>query len=179
MRNLLIKTFLLFTTVFIFSCIEGGKDLGFTITVTPEELNSYLKKEFPVSQKLKLGEITLKDPEVASIDKNEKLNIGLSFDYKVPLLPSINGKILVAGGIKYNPKEKAIFLKNPEIKDFTVFNKRVPSLLSAESRRLMNDVISFVFGKIPVYRFDKKSIYGKFIKDIRVKDGKLLVRFGL
>lgn len=179
MKKVLIKVFLLFTLLSVFSCIEGGKNLGFTVTISPEQLNSYLKKEFPISHKLKLGEITLKDPEIASIDKNEKINIGISFDYKVPLLPSINGKFLVAGGIKYNPKEKAIFLKNPEVKDFTVLNKRVPSLLSAESRRLMNDVVSLVFEKIPVYRFSEKNLYGKFIKDIKVQDGKLLVRFGL
>ena len=162
-----------------FACIQGGKSPGFEIALSPEMINSFLKKQFPISKQLKVGMIKLKDPNVLSIDKSEKLNLGLGFDYKLPLLPAVGGKLLVAGGIKYNPEKLAIYLKNPEIKDLEIMQRKIPSLLSAETKRMLNSVVDVVFEQIPIYRFDRNSIYGRFIKDIRVENGKIIVRFGI
>ncbi len=163
----------------VLSCIQEGKNPGFEVSLSPSVINGFLEKQFPISEELKVGRITLKDPKVLSIDKNEKLNVGLGFDYKLPLFPSISGKILLSGGIKYNPEKQALYLKNPEIKDFEIMQKKIPSLLSAESRRILSSVISSVFNQIPIYKFDRKSIYGHFVKDIRVEKGKIVVRFGI
>jgi len=40
-------------------------------------------------------------------------------------------------------------------------------------------VISYIFDRVPIYKFDEKSIYGKFVKDIQVKEGKILITFGI
>ncbi len=175
-----ITFFFIFTVVFsILACVQGGKSPGFEVSLSPDMINSFLKRQFPISQQLKVGRITLKEPEVASIDKNEKINLGLGFDYKLPLLPAVDGKVLVAGGIRYNPEKLAIYLKDPEIKDFEIMQKKIPSLLSAETKRILNGVVSAVFNQVPIYRFDKNSIYGRFIKDVRVENGKIVVRFGI
>ncbi len=182
MRKYLNKVifFLLFSMFFsIFACVQGGKSPSFEVSLSPQMINAFLKKQFPISEQLKVGRITLKDPEVASIDENEKINLGLGFDYKIPLLPAVDGKVLVAGGIRYNPEKLAIYLKDPEIKDLEIMKKNLPSLLSAETKRILNSVVSAVFNQIPIYRFDPNSIYGRFIKDVRIENGKIVVRFGI
>ncbi len=179
MKNKVSKVF--FFLIFLFllgSCIQQ-EGIGFTVALTPNQINSQLQKYFPLEQELKIGKIILKDPQIISIGKEDKINLGLSFAYKVPLLPTVKGKIAIAGGVKYNPEKKALFLKSPELKDFEVFNRRVPSLLSAEGERLFKDVISYIFDRVPIYKFDEKSIYGKFVKDIQVKEGKILITFGI
>jgi len=173
--------FILFSFLisFFISCVQGGKSPGFEVALSPGMINAFLEKQFPVTQELKVGILTLKDPKIASIDEKEKLNLGLGFNYKVPLLPSVSGNLLVAGGIRYNPEKKAIYLKNPEIKDLQIMNKRLPSLLSAETKRVLSGVVSYVFDEIPIYRFNEKDFYGRFIKDIRVEKGKIILRFGI
>ncbi len=179
-KNLIKLSIIPVLLAFIFSaCVQGGKSPGIEITLSPNTINSFLQKQFPVTEELKVGKLTLKDPKVASIDEKEKVNIGLGFDYKIPLLPSVSGSFLVAGGIKYNPQKKAIYLKDPEVKDFEIMNKKIPSLLSAETKRMLSGVVSYVFEQIPIYKFDEKSFYGRFIKDIRVENGKIVVRFGI
>ncbi len=170
--------FLLLLLSFIGGCIKAGKE-GITIALTPNQIDSFLKKQFPIKEELKLGTLYLKDPNVASIDEKGKINIGLAFDYKVSFFPAINGNFLVAGGLKYNPEKMAIFLKEPQIKDFQLLGKKIPSLLSSETKNIISGVVSAVFETVPIYRFDKKSIYGRFVKDIKVKNGKIYITFGL
>ncbi|NPA53608.1 MAG: DUF1439 domain-containing protein, partial [Aquificae bacterium] len=176
MKRKLLKRFFIFfiffvSFLFIFSCVQGGKSPGFEIALSPQTINAFLKKQFPITQELKVGRLTLKDPNVASIDENEKINIGIGFEYKLPLLPAATGSILVAGGIKYDPEKKAIYLKDPEIKDFQILNKKLPSFLSSETKKILAGVVAYVFEQIPIYKFDEKSLYGRFIKDIRVENG--------
>ena len=56
---------------------------------------------------------------------------------------------------------------------------KLASFLQDSAGDVIKPVIDELFRKIPIYKIDKNSIQGSFVKSVSVEDGSLLVRFGL
>jgi chaperone required for assembly of F1-ATPase len=169
---------LLLLLVIGFSCIQQSKE-GIAITLDTNQINSFLKKEFPVEKELKVGKLIVKEAKVLSIENKDRINLGSEISYKPPLLPEISGKAQIAGGIKYDPEKKAIFLKNPEIKQLKFFGKDLLSFVPESSRKILFNALGEIFTQIPVYKFSDKKLIYRFVKDIKVEEGKIKLLFGI
>lgn len=177
------KIFFLF---FIFAlaitgCVQTGNQggtPGLTLTLSTKELNDFLKKEFPVEKKYKFVHVRLDNPDVLNIQK-DRIKIGSDVIYSVEMLPEVKGKVLISGGIKYDPEKRAIYLKDPVIEKLEFFRKNLVSFIPENHRKTLFGFIGEVFSTVPVYRFDNKKLMYRFLKDIKAEDGKLVLRFGL
>ena len=163
------------------SCVEKtGQGLGtqLTFSLSPSDINTFLKREFPVEKEFDLGKLILSDAEVSSIKSKDKIKLGLDVAYKPPLIPTtIKGGVKVIGGIKYDPKKKALFLKDPMVQEIKFWNKSFS--LPKEIQGVVGGFVGEVFNNIPIYKFSGGNLATYLLKDVRVEDGKIKVSFGL
>lgn len=176
------KGFILFLSVIfvgiISSCVSlqnsGNSTIpNLVIELTPMHFSKFLKDKFPLKKDLKVGTLLLKNPNVLSIDQNNKLEMktDLLFDSFV----DVNGKVDIAGNIMFDKEKKAFYLQNPEIKEVTVFDKTIapPSLINPA----LNSLINSFFREVPIYQLNEG--YQKYlIKDVKVENGKIKLILG-
>lgn len=168
----------LLLTVYIFSCVkvQSSKDNllpDLVVELTPKKFSEFLKDKFPIEKDLTVGRLILKNPNVLTINKNNKLEMGT--DILFDSLVDVEGSIYIAGNIKFDKENKAFYLQNPEIKKVKFLDKDFtpPAIINPA----LNTLINTFFNKVPIYKFDKG--YEKYlVKDIKVEDGKIKLILG-
>ncbi len=170
--------FYLILLVFLSSCAQKSLT-SYTVEIPDSAINNYLKKEFPVTQKLKIGKLIIKDPKANIDDKSNKLKLGSTLVLKIPFVPEQTGKIYVAGNIAFDQQKKELYLINPTIENLSFNNQNISKYLPSNTKSMLAQVVEEVFKQTPIYKINDRSISGKFIKDIKIQNGKLLLTFGL
>ncbi len=163
------------------SCVEKtGQGLGtnLTFSLSPSDINTFLKKNFPVEKEFDLGKLILNNAEVSSIESKDKIKLGLDVAYKPPLIPTtITGGVKVTGGIKYDPKKRALFLKDPMVQEIKFLNRSFS--LPEGIQGIIGGFVGEVFNNIPIYKFSGGNLATYLLKDVKVEDGKIKISFGL
>jgi len=152
-------------------------DDGLVFTIAPNDINMFLKSQFPIEKDVSLGgKVILEKANVENIEDKEKVKLGVDARYDPPLLPDINAGVDVEGGIKYDPKEKTIYLKDPIVDNIRFLDRTftIPSGL----KPFISRFVSEVFGRIPLYKFSSTNLASYLIKDVKVENGKIVVKFG-
>ncbi len=162
--------------IFISSCAQKSLT-SYSVEIPVSAINAYLKKEFPVEKDLPVGKAVFKNPKADII--NNRVKIGSTIALKVPFIPEQTGKIYVSGNIAFDQQKKELFLIDPKLEDLSFNNKSLTKYLPSNLNNILSQVVTEVFKQTPIYKIDKKSIQGKFLKDIKVEQGKLLLIFGL
>ena len=170
------KVFLLFFGVFILSCVKINSPTSYTLEITPNMIDSYLKKEFPVEQELTVGKIILKDP-VSSV-QNDRLSVGTTVVVKIPFIPEIKGKAYVSGNVAFNQETKELFIVNPSVDKLIFQNTDLLKYVPESTKQIFTQNIAETISKIPVYKVEADTVYSKFLKNIGLKNGKILLTFG-
>ncbi len=180
MRNLknVALSLSLLLTVYLFSCVkvQSSKDNllpDLVIELTPKNFSDFLKDKFPIEKDLTVGKLILKNPDVLSIDKNNKLDI--KTDLLFHSLIDINGTVNIAGNILFDRNNKTFYLQNPEIRKLIFFNRDFtpPPIINTG----LNKLINTFFKEVPIYKLDKG--YEKYlVKDVKVEDGKIKLVLG-
>jgi len=157
----------LLLTVYIFSCVkvQSSKEKiipDLVVELTPKKFTEFLKDKFPIEKDLTVGRLILKNPNVLTIDKNNKLE--MKADILFDSLVDVEGSIDIAGNIKFNKENKTFYLQNPEIKKFRILKKNF--ILPDVVKSTLNTLINTFFKEMPIYKFDKG--YEKYlVKDVR------------
>jgi len=164
------------------------QDKSIVMEITPEHINQFIKRYFPVEKPAMVGKVILEDAKVQSIiggdsqqkttndNLKDKLLMGVSAKWDPPMFPAVSGGVDILGGITYNKEKKAIYLKDPIVEkvrfgDTTI---SIPDWL----KPFVSKFAAQYLGQIPIYQF--KSNFATYIlKDIRVQNGKIVVKFGL
>ncbi len=176
MKKILLLNLIL--TIFLFSCAQKSLT-SYTVEIPSSAINKYLQKEFPVKKDLPVGEIIVKDPQ-ANIENNEnRLKLGSTISLKVPFIPEQTGKIYISGNIAFDQQKKELYLIDPKLENLSFNNQSLTKYLPSNIKNVLSQAITDIFKQIPIYKINDKSISGKFIKDIRIENGKLLLTFGL
>lgn len=168
----------LLLTVYIFSCVkvQSSKEKiipDLVVELTPKKFTEFLKDKFPIEKDLTVGRLILKNPNVLTIDKNNKLE--MKADILFDSLVDVEGSIDIAGNIKFNKENKTFYLQNPEIKKFRILKKNF--ILPDVVKSTLNTLINTFFKEMPIYKFDKG--YEKYlVKDVKVEDGKIKLILG-
>ncbi|NPA51308.1 MAG: DUF1439 domain-containing protein [Aquificae bacterium] len=174
------KKFIVFIMVFpffFFSCVKKENLTSYTVELSPNMINSFLEKEFPVEEKLTIGKLILRDPQ-ADIQK-DKIYLGTTVALDLPLIQEISGRAYISGSLYFDRESKALYLKNPSIEKLIFNDKDFLRYIPPSSKDILFDSIKKIISSIPIYRFENNSLSEKLIKDIKVQNGKLLVTFGL
>jgi len=150
---------------------------GMVLALSPDDLNRFLQRMFPIEKEQKIGKLILEKANVKSIESENKISLGVDSKYDPPLLPAVNLGIDVEGGLKYNPKDKAIYLKDPLVNAVRIFDKNFT--LPSGLKPFISNVITEVFGEIPLYKFSEGNLASYLVKDVKVENGKIIVKFGL
>ncbi len=169
----LIPLFIIFLS--ILGCVPKTPEIGYTIKISPQEIEKQLKKHFPLIEETDSLVIKLENPSVKI--ENRKVYTGITVKIKTPLFITLSGKTYISGNIKYKPETGSIYLVNPSIEYLAINGKVVVSSNMPQIKEILNDVIRSTFRKIPIYTL--KETYRRQVKSIKLSEGTLLVRIGL
>ncbi len=162
-------------------CIAGlGVDKqGYTIAISPSMITSSIEKEFPKKREFNYGTIELSDPDLGFVKGSDKLNLGLSFSLLNPILPTQKGSIKLLSGIRFDAQSGEFFLKDLSVEKIEFNSSNLKTFLPSDLNAILGVIVSETLKQIPIYKIDKNSFTGMLVKDVKIKDGDLLVTFGI
>ncbi len=172
------RKFMFFVVVFLVftGCVKRESLTSYTVEISPNMIDNYLQKEFPVEEKLSIGKLILKDPKTKV--EGDKIQLGTTVALKLPLIPELSGKVYVSGGLYFDRNSRELYLKDPSVNSLMFNNTDLLKYLPQSSKNILLQEIKEIIASIPVYKLENKSLSEKLVKDIKIQNGKLLVTFG-
>ena len=173
----ILQTLVIFILVFTFSgCIKKFDEDGLTLKIEESELNSSFR-DFPMERNFVFANVNINQPNLKIT--NDRLNALVDVDFSAIFIPKDKG-IFELSGVPYFDKEKsAIFLRDVKIENIKFANIALDKNFTNLFVSNMNPVFNNIFTTMPIYKIDKTSSKGSFVKDVKIVDSELLVTFGL
>ena len=173
----ILQTLVIFILVFTFSgCIKKFDEDGLTLKIEESELNSSFR-DFPMERNFVFANVNINQPNLKIT--NDRLNALVDVDFSAIFIPKDKG-IFELSGVPYFDKEKsAIFLRDVKIENIKFANIALDKNFTNLFVSNMNPVFNNIFTTMPIYKIDKTSFKGTFVKDVKIVDSELLVTFGL
>lgn len=173
----ILQTLVIFILVFTFSgCIKKFDEDGLTLKIEESELNSSFR-DFPMERNFVFANVNINQPNLKIT--NDRLNALVDVDFSAIFIPKDKG-IFELSGVPYFDKEKsAIFLRDVKIEKIKFANIALDKNFTNLFVSNMNPVFNNIFTTMPIYKIDKTSFKGSFVKDVKIVDSELLVTFGL
>lgn len=173
----ILQTLVIFILVFTFSgCIKKFDEDGLTLKIEESELNSSFR-DFPMERNFVFANVNINQPNLKIT--NDRLNALVDVDFSAIFIPKDKG-IFELSGVPYFDKEKsAIFLRDVKIENIKFANIALDKNFTNLFVSNMNPVFNNIFTTMPIYKIDKTSFKGSFVKDVKIEDSELLVTFGL
>ncbi len=159
---------------------------GYSINLPMVLVSKKFAEQFPIKQDLsyggfKYGTIEIVDPKLLGPKGKDKMSLGVGFKFYNMFLPEgINGSVSLNSGIRYEPTTTNIFLVKPEVEEVTVQNVSLGQFLTTEIRKIIGVVVAETIEKRPIYNLkENKSMVSGFIKGIDIRNGEIVLTFGL
>ena len=172
----------------LLGCAKDGQiPTTYTMEISPQTLQNNIAEQFPIEKELSVGKIKLLSPKIGLKEGSDRMQTAISFSYKPPFFSAQKGTIDLSGKIKYNQKSSAFFLQEPMVHEIKFNNTSLSGALlnkiTAVNKKVMQQIINGVFQQFPIHRLTPQTLSGKFlqktVKKAEVKNGKLLITFGL
>lgn len=173
----ILQTLVIFILVFTLSgCIKKFDGDGLTLKIEESELNNSFR-DFPMERNFVFSNVNINQPNLKIT--NDRLNALVDVDFSAIFIPKDKG-IFELSGVPYFDKEKsAIFLRDVKIENIKFANIALDKNFTNLFVSNMNPVFNNIFTTMPIYKIDKTSFKGSFVKDVKIVDSELLVTFGL
>ena len=173
----ILQTLVIFILVFTLSgCIKKFDGDGLTLKIEESELNSSFR-DFPMERNFVFANVNINQPNLKIT--NDRLNALVDVDFSAIFIPKDKG-IFELSGVPYFDKEKsAIFLRDVKIENIKFANIALDKNFTNLFVSNMNPVFNNIFTTMPIYKIDKTSFKGSFVKDVKIVDSEMLVTFGL
>ena len=162
--------------VLIMMCVIVSCDFleNKTIPVPKVIMQGKIEKRFPMTKKLLVGELTLRNPKIDFI--GDRMYIETDYDDTLLGNTGSSVKLYMSKKIKYDTQKENMYLI-----DFTfekIIDKNgVEQLSSSKDVGIIKGLISNYMATNPVYEYRKDNPKTKIkIKDMYIKDGKFFVR---
>lgn len=154
----------------------------FEVHITAEQIQSLLEKKFPYEKSsLFLVKTVLSNPQVHLEKGNDHVGIRCDISVSIARVKTLETRVYVETGIRYDSKSESVFLVQPELRDFQI--RGVPGDTERVVREIVGQAVVEILALEPVYRFAGSDMKGKIaraiLKDIEIRDGSLTVVFGL
>ena len=164
--------------ILLFSgCIKKFDTDGLTLKIDESELNKP-SQYFPINQNFVFANIDIKQPNIF-ISNSNRLNANMNINLAAIFIPSANGVFTLSGNPYFDKEKSAIFLRDIQIEELRFSNMNIDKNFTDLVFSNMKPIIDTMFSNIPIYKIDKSSFKGSFVKDVKIEDSELLVTFGL
>lgn len=175
----LYKKFQLLTillSLFLFSaCVKKLDGDGLTLQIQESQLNDF-SQEFPIRQNFIFANIELLKPHLFVNENKLKANLNLNFS--AIFVPKTEGTFVLSGVPYFDKEKSAIFLKDIQMEDLNISNLNIDKNIVNNIAQNTKPIIDDIFNKTPIYKLDKSSFKGSFVKDVKIENSELLVTFG-
>jgi hypothetical protein len=156
---------------------------GVIIEITAEQIQEKLDAKFPISKRyLIVLNLTLADPEVALREGSERIEFGVSAITNVRVeRQDLKGRAHITAAIRYDPKEGALFLVDPQAEDLTI--SLLPEKYEGDIIEAANLAARELLKDYEVYRLDpsdfKQALAKLVLKDVVVRKSVVRITLGL
>jgi len=171
--------FVLLLALLFTGCIKDINPNGMTVVIPASKLTQSLQQQFPVTENTNYGKVTLKNPKALLQKGSDRITAGATLLFSNALIPEQKGSIYVSGKPWFDAKTGSVYLNEPNIEKLDFNGYKLGNFFNGSAANQLKPIINEVFRKIPVYRINRNSIQGSFVKNVRVEDGNLLLTFGL
>jgi len=169
----------LLVSLLLTGCVQNISQNGLTIRVPSSSISSALEQQFPISQGFQYGKIELSDPKALLTRGSNRVTTGTSIGFSNALIPKQTGSLFVSGIPFFDANTGAIYLREPMIDKLQFNGYKLSDYLQGPLKQALIPIVNEVFRQTPIYKVNKSSLQGSFVKNVVVDNGELLVTFGL
>lgn len=83
--------------------------------ISPKQLQQELNRQFPLSRSLVLANLTFSQPELRVPEQGSRVGLALNLELNVGAGQSLQGELLVAGGLSYQATSQNFVLQRPQL----------------------------------------------------------------
>lgn len=170
---------LIMITLFFTACIQNVSPQGLTIRVPASTVTSALEQQFPIKQRFSYGDVELSHPQALLTQGSNRVVTGTTIGFSNALIPKQTGALTVSGVPYFDAQSGAVYLREPMIDKLEFNGYRLADYLQGPLKSAIVPIVNEVFRQTPIYRVNRSSLQGSFVKNVTVDDGALLVTFGL
>ena len=179
LRSVFISLFFLFSLTGCSTKSGPGSLLGYSSTISTEEVNDAFSKVFPLQKKSSFGTITFTRALLKPAMESDRVALSVAFSLTSFEIPEgIEGALTLSAGLRYDPKTKKVFLKEVTPIGVQFSNTSLAEYVSKGARSALNVIAMRELSNIEIYQM-KESFSARFIKNITVHKGKIVVQYGL
>ena len=153
--------------------------LRYDTTISTTEVNEAFAKVFPLQRKSSFGAIALKRALLRPSVETDKVMLSVAFgltSFEIP--EGIEGVLTMSAGLRYEPETKKIYLTEVTPGGVRFSNTSLAEYVSKGARSALNVIAMRELSNVEIYQL-KKSFSARFIKNITVEKGKIVIQYGL
>ena len=175
----LIYIFSSITLLFLFTgCVHQIDKKGLTLSLSESELTSSFEDSFPINKDFIFGSIKIDNPKIDIPKASKKIKAGINLEFATMFTETQYGSFLISGEPYFNKEEASIYLQNVHIENFRFAELKLGDTFSKTFLKSLEPMVNQLFKKYPIYKIPEDSFHGAFVKDIQIKEEKLLVTYG-
>lgn len=153
--------------------------LSHKTTLSSEEVNEAFSKAFPVRKKSSVGSIVLKRAVLRPALNGDKVALSVGVSLKTFEIPEgIDGVLSLSGRLSYDPRSKKIYLVEVTPQGVEFNDPILSSYVTRSAKSALNVIAMRELSNVEIYKI-KKGFSARFIKDVTVKKGKIVIEYGL
>jgi hypothetical protein len=164
--------------ILLTGCIKKLDSDGLTLKIDESELNNF-SKDFPIRKDFVFANTQIEKPNIFIRKWTNRLNATINISLSAIFMPSTNGTFTLSGNPYFDKEKSAIFLRDIQLEKLEFSNINIDKDFTNMLVSNIKPVIDNIFTNIPIYKLDKSSFKGSFVKDVKIEDSELLVTFGL
>ena len=164
---------------FLFTgCIQNISSQGLTVRIPASDITTALENQFPVKQSFQYGDVELTNPKAMLTRGSDRITTGTSIGFSNALIPKQTGSLYLSGVPFYDAQSGSIYLREPMIDKLEFNGYKLSDYLQGPLKSAIMPLINQIFQSTPIYKIDRSSMQGSFVKNVVVDNGELLVTFG-
>jgi len=178
-RSVTAGVVLLFAIGLVSSCSSWREA---TVRLTEQDLQARISENFPISKNyLFVGTVTFANPRINLRRDDDRVGLGIDISLENAGGGSRAGVVEMIAAVVYDAEKKSLFLAQPELQHFAIDGvpEQNVQLLSA----LAMPALEKMLRRNPVYRLKPdggtKKIAAMLVKDVRVRNGRLEIVYGV
>ncbi len=147
-------------------------------TISTQEVNEAFAKVFPIRKKSSFGTIAFKRALLRPSTESDKVALSVAFgltSFEIP--EGIEGVLTLSAGLRYDPRTKKIYLKELIPVGVRFNDTALSQYVSKGARSALNVIAMRELSDIEIYQV-KESFSARFIKNITVSKGKIVIQYG-
>ncbi len=148
-------------------------------TISTEEINDAFARVFPVQKKSSFGAIAFKRALLKPSSESDRVALSVALgltSFEIP--EGIEGVLTLSAGLRYDPHTKKIYLTEVTPIGVRFNDASLAQYVSKGAKSALNVIAVQVLSDIEIYQV-KESFSARFIKNITVSKGKIVLEYGL